>query len=131
LVKNTRICSFSVSPKDENLFSVILTDGKVLFWNIDQKKFPSSPNSDGTNGHRTPLGGVMFAAPPGPYVLQMCPPMTAKNWTEWKSLLAVGCSNGDIVIFFLDNGSIQRQLAVHSCTVRYEGRRRRHFLELN
>lgn len=118
LVKNTRICSFSVSPKDENLLSVILTDGKVLFWDIDQNHFPCSPNSDGNNGQRIPLGGVMFAPPPGPYVIHMCPPMTAKNWKDWKSLLAVGCSNGDIVIYFLDNGSIQRQLAVHSCTVR-------------
>lgn len=81
----------------------------------------------------------MFAAPPGPYVIHMCPPMTVKNYKEWKSLLAIGnsfmrkitrnyltsfyvlgCPNGDIVIFHLDDGSIQRQLAVHSCSVRYE-----------
>ncbi|CAF4332847.1 unnamed protein product [Rotaria socialis] len=45
LVKNTRICSFSVSPKDESSISVILTDGKVLFWNVDQK--PLSTSSHG------------------------------------------------------------------------------------
>jgi hypothetical protein len=75
----------------------------------------------------------MFAAPSGPYVIHMCPPMTAKNWKEWKPLLAtgnfkskcliilkdfLGCTNGDIVIFDLNDGTIQRQLAVHSCTVR-------------
>ena len=132
LVKNTRICSFSVSPKDENLISVILTDGKVLFWNIDQKTISIDTTTEGNNGYRIPLGGVMFASPPGPYVIHMCPPMTAKNWKEWKSLLAVGCPNGDVVIYYLDNGSIQRQLAVHSCTVRYIARSLIiHFNQLN
>jgi hypothetical protein len=94
LIKNTRICSFSVAPKDETMISVILTDGKVLFWNIDQKvaSIPSTieSNNEGNNGSRIPLGGVMFASPPGPYVMQMCPPMTAKNYKDWKSLLAIG-----------------------------------------
>lgn len=88
MVKNTRICSFSVSPKDETMISVILTDGKVLFWNIDQKV--SSNIETNNEGNKIPLGGVMFASPPGPYVIHMCPPMTAKNWKEWKSLLAIG-----------------------------------------
>ncbi|CAF0755920.1 unnamed protein product [Rotaria sordida] len=122
LVKNTRICSFSVSPKDETSISLILTDGKVLFWNIDQKNFSTLSNNEinneGNIGNRIPLGGVMFSAPHGPYVINMCPPMTAKNWKEWQPLLAVGCTNGDIVIFDLMDGTIQRQLAVHSCTVR-------------
>ncbi len=94
LTKNTRICSFAVSPKDETLVSVILTDGKVLFWNIDQKvlSIPTDieSNNEGNNGNRIPLSGVMFAPPPGPYIMHMCPPMTAKNWKEWKSLLAIG-----------------------------------------
>ena len=100
LVKNTRICSFSVSPQDETLISVILTDGKVLFWNIDQKITPSpltlESNNEGISGNRIPLGGVMFAHPPGPYVIHMCPPMTVKNWKEWKSLLALGKNKTDL-----------------------------------
>lgn len=100
LVKNTRICSFSVSPKDETLISVILTDGKVLFWNIDPKAIassqPSENNNEGNTGNRVPLGGVMFTHPPGPYVIQMCPPMTVKNWKEWKSLLAIGNQKTEI-----------------------------------
>ncbi|UJR35929.1 hypothetical protein I4U23_028670 [Adineta vaga] len=122
LVKNTRICSFCVSPKDETAISVILTDGKVLFWNIDQKDLSISPdidvNNEGNNGNRIPLGGVMFAPPPAPYTISMCPSMTAKNWKDWTPLLALGCTNGDIVIFDLNDGSIQRQLAVHSSPVR-------------
>lgn len=122
LSKNTRICSFCVSPKDETAISVILTDGKVLFWNIDQKELSTSTtaeiNNEGNNGNRIPLAGVMFASPPAPYTIQMCPSMTAKNWKDWTPLLAVGCHNGDIVVFDLNDGSIQRQLAVHSCPVR-------------
>ncbi|CAF0830559.1 unnamed protein product [Adineta ricciae] len=122
LSKNTRICSFCVSPKNETVISVILTDGKVLFWNIDQKELSTSAtvemNNEGNNGNHIPLGGVMFASPPAPYTIQMCSPMTAKNWKDWIPLLAVGCHNGDIVIFDLNDGSIQRQLAVHSCPVR-------------
>jgi WD repeat-containing protein 11 len=98
LVKNTRICSFAVSPKDEMGISVILTDGKVLFWNLDQKFLSPPANVDSvienTNGNRIPLAGVMFAPPPSPYVLHMCPPMTAKNWKDWKPLLAIGKNQG-------------------------------------
>jgi hypothetical protein len=74
------------------MISVILTDGKVLFWNIDQKNLAILSSNIETNneGNRIPLYGVMFAPPPGPYVIQMCPPMTAKNWKGWKSLLAIG-----------------------------------------
>jgi hypothetical protein len=90
LTKNTRICSFSVSPKDEKVVSVILTDGKVLFWNIDQNDLSTPLNIETNNGNRIPLGGVMFAPPPAPYVIQMCPPMTAKNYKDWKPLLAIG-----------------------------------------
>ena len=95
LVKNTRICSFSVSPKDEATISVILTDGKILFWNTDHHiaSPTSDTNSEGSHGTRLPLGGVMFAPPSGPYVLQMCPPMTATNWKEWKPSLAIGNEN--------------------------------------
>jgi hypothetical protein len=97
LIKNTRICSFSVSPKDETTISVILTDGKVLFWNIDHKILSMSSNIEtnyeGNNGNRVPLNGVMFAAPYGPYVINMCPPMTAKNWKDWHPLLAIGTEN--------------------------------------
>lgn len=94
LVKNTKICSFCVSPKDESTIGVILTDGKVLFWNIDQRtlSLPSNieTNNEGNTGSRIPLGGVMFSAPLGPYILSMCPPMTVKNFKEWQALLAAG-----------------------------------------
>jgi hypothetical protein len=33
-------------------------------------------------------------------------------------MLLLGCTKGDIIIFDLTDGTIQRQLAVHSCTVR-------------
>jgi len=100
LVKNTRICSFSVSPKDETTISVILTDGKVLFWNIDQKNLSISSNIEINNeGIKIPLSGVMFAPPSGPHVMHMCPPMTSKNWKEWEPLLAIGNQKFSIYSF--------------------------------
>jgi hypothetical protein len=94
LIKNTRICSFSVSPKDETTISVILTDGKVLFWNIEQHLSSIDALAiESNHANRIPLVGVMFAPPPSPHVICMCSPMTAKNWKEWRPLLAMGKNN--------------------------------------
>ena len=104
LIKNTRICSFSVSPKDETTISIILTDGKVLFWNFNHqillKQSNMEINNEEDNGYRMPLNGVMFALPSGPYVIHMCPPMTVKNWKEWQPLLAVGKLDLKFFFFF-------------------------------
>jgi hypothetical protein len=91
LVKTTRICSFAVSPEDEIGISVILSDGKVLFWNLDQKFLPlpstADPVNENTYGNQTPLAGVVFVQLASPYVLHMCPPMTAKNRKDWKPFI--------------------------------------------
>lgn len=90
LIKNTRICSFAVSPKDERAISVILTDGKVLFWNLNEVLSVLPTTNETNQQNRIPLVGLNFSAPPGPHVLHMCPPMTTKNWKEWQPVLAVG-----------------------------------------
>ncbi|CAF0850740.1 unnamed protein product [Didymodactylos carnosus] len=116
LSKNTKICSFAVSPSNETTIGVILTDGRLLLWTTD-KLILKNENLD-INNNRIPLYGLMFAGPSSSCVIQMCPPMTSKNWRHWQALLAVGCSNGDIVLFDLNSGMIQRQMSIHSCTVR-------------
>ena len=40
------------------------------------------------------LGGLL----PPPFVLRMCPPLTVKNFSDYRPLIAIGASNGSIQV---------------------------------
>ena len=55
-----------------------------------------------------------------PTVIKMCPPLTTKNWSFYKPLVAVGNGTGGVQIVNLSTRQLYREITVHTCSVRYD-----------
>ncbi|TSN48459.1 WD repeat-containing protein 11 [Bagarius yarrelli] len=64
------------------------------------------------------LTGLLSGLPLPPFSLRMCPPLTTKNIQHYQPLLAVGSSNGSVLVYNLTSGLLHKELSVHSCEVR-------------
>ncbi|XP_062375226.1 WD repeat-containing protein 11 [Sardina pilchardus] len=64
------------------------------------------------------LTGLLSGLPLPPFALRMCPPLTTKNINHYQPLLAVGTSNGSVLVYNLTSGLLHKELSVHSCEVR-------------
>ncbi|KAG8435620.1 hypothetical protein GDO86_013532 [Hymenochirus boettgeri] len=64
------------------------------------------------------LTGLLSGLPQPPFVVRMCPPLTTKNITQYKPLLAVGTSSGSVLVYNLTSGLLYKELNIHSCEVR-------------
>ncbi|KAM8924117.1 WD repeat-containing protein 11 [Pelodytes ibericus] len=64
------------------------------------------------------LTGLLSGLPQPPFVVRMCPPLTTKNISQYKPLLAVGTSNGSVFVYNLTSGLLHKELNIHSCEVR-------------
>ncbi|XP_053548627.1 WD repeat-containing protein 11 [Bombina bombina] len=64
------------------------------------------------------LTGLLSGLPQGQFVVRMCPPLTTKNITQYKPLLAVGTSNGSVLVYNLISGLLHKELNIHSCEIR-------------
>ncbi|KAG7462691.1 hypothetical protein MATL_G00187500, partial [Megalops atlanticus] len=64
------------------------------------------------------LTGLLSGLPMPPFALRMCPPLTTKNINHYQPLLAVGTSNGSVLVYNLTGGLLHKELSVHSCEVR-------------
>ena len=63
------------------------------------------------------LGGLWSSICSTPTVVRMCPPLTTKNWLYYAPLVAVGTSNGSVLIFNLFKRIMYKEIAIHSCCV--------------
>ncbi|XP_060943690.1 WD repeat-containing protein 11 [Limanda limanda] len=64
------------------------------------------------------LTGLLSGLPLPPFSIRMCPPLTTKNINHYQPLLAVGTSNGSVLVYNLTSGLLHKELSVHSCEVR-------------
>ncbi|XP_029788560.1 WD repeat-containing protein 11 isoform X3 [Suricata suricatta] len=64
------------------------------------------------------LTGLLSGLPSPQFAIRMCPPLTTKNIKVYQPLLAVGTSNGSILVYQLTSGLLHKELSVHSCEVR-------------
>ncbi|KAK9541820.1 hypothetical protein VZT92_001838 [Zoarces viviparus] len=64
------------------------------------------------------LTGLLSGLPLPPFALRMCPPLTTKNINHYQPLLAIGTSNGSVLVYNLTSGLLHKELSVHSCEVR-------------
>ena len=63
------------------------------------------------------LGGLWSSISSTPTILRMCPPLTTKNWLYYAPLVAMGTSNGSVLIFNFSKRVLYKELAVHSCAI--------------
>ncbi|XP_008325785.1 WD repeat-containing protein 11 [Cynoglossus semilaevis] len=64
------------------------------------------------------LTGLLSGLPLPPFAIRMCPPLTTKNINHYQPLLAVGTSNGSVLVYNLTSGLLFKELSVHTCEVR-------------
>ena len=50
--------------------------------------------------------------------LRMCPPLTTKNWLYYAPLVAMGMTNGSVLVYNLHSRHIMKELAIHNFPVR-------------
>lgn len=51
--------------------------------------------------------------------IRMCPAITTRNWQQYSPLLAGGTTGGLIQVYNLATGNIEKELVIHSYTVRW------------
>nr|XP_060624526.1 WD repeat-containing protein 11 isoform X1 [Anolis sagrei ordinatus] len=64
------------------------------------------------------LTGLLSGLPLPPFAIRMCPPLTTKNIKQYEPLLAVGTSNGSVLVYNLTSGLLHKELSIHSCEVK-------------
>lgn len=97
--------NYSVDPKLmlANVISPPLMSGSTI------------PNSAHFKFIMTSLSSTV-SSPPTCSV--MCPPLTTKNWSSYKPLIAVGNSQGCIQVFNLGTGLLIREYTIHTGAVK-------------
>ena len=110
-----RIMGFTVCPRNEKEISLVLSDGRVLLWELTcEPQVKGLEDIDGdcllNLGEMIPplvqfhdstgqtiqqkikfqLTGMFQGVASNPTCLKMCPPLTTKNWAFYKPYAAVG-----------------------------------------
>ncbi|KAJ4431502.1 hypothetical protein ANN_20100 [Periplaneta americana] len=62
--------------------------------------------------------GMLTGAASPLTVIRMCPPLTTRNWQQYAPLMAAGTTTGLVQIFNMATGTVDKELTVHSYTVR-------------
>jgi hypothetical protein len=63
--------------------------------------------------------GMLTGAASPLTVIRMCPPLTTRNWQQYTPLMAAGTTTGLIQIINMATGTVDKELSIHSYTVRY------------
>ena len=136
ITKSLKVFSLCVSPVDEKTLILLLNDGRLLIYELNNQKeyLEQQKNNhknylrdlvDSTNEKdilklnlKFYLNSMLFNLPQLPFVMKICPPMTRKNWSIYESLLAVGCVNGDLYVYQLESGNMWRKYSLHTNPIR-------------
>ena len=135
LSKYSKILNCCANPTTEKDVIILASDGKLMSVEVtvQKKKKSSKPNfslddlipstidgfaKDTTTSVKLLLSGVLSNLSNPPFVLRMCPPLTTKNWPDYKPFLASGGNNGNIQILDMSLGKVEREYATHTYPVR-------------
>lgn len=130
LSKSSQVFGFSVCPITQRYFCVLLSDGRLLRYELIKKRKPPRRGEAIDNESepvflfdllpclsrelKVTLTGLINAMPPMPYIIKMCPPLTKKNSKYWQPLLAIGCPNGFLYIYNLNQNRLIRKIQMYT-----------------
>ncbi|KAM7409083.1 hypothetical protein PAMA_002674 [Pampus argenteus] len=141
VTKTVRPYRMVICPVNENNAALTVSDGRVMLWELKAHTGRTPTNTRYTDtdkrgqtliaGEAPPLlsnqqevqlkfllTGLLSGLPLPPFAIRMCPPLTTKNINHYQPLLAVGTSNGSVLVYNLTSGLLHKELSVHSCEVR-------------
>jgi hypothetical protein len=128
LSKNIQVYGFCVCPITQRHFSVLLSDGRILKYELfKKKKFQKlankndqskverenlflfdilNKNSSQQKDLKITLVSLLNSIPNSSYIVKTCPPLTKKNLKYWQPLIAIGCPNGYLHLFNLNQNKL-------------------------
>jgi len=127
--KNCKVLGLAVNPMSERQISFLTSDGRVYMLDYLESKVLDEPTSlwktasqELVSESPSPCGKILIRSILGSSssmlsVVRMCPALTLKNLAEYVPLLAAGSVSGNILIFNISTGSLQREMAVHTGAV--------------
>ncbi|KFO66207.1 WD repeat-containing protein 11, partial [Corvus brachyrhynchos] len=147
VTKTVRPFSMVCCPVNENSAALIVSDGRVMIWelkscisgrNVRNSSSSASPLYSPVSFCGIPVGAFQNKLPDlsldnmielsflsrarckrwPPFAIRMCPPLTTKNIKQYEPILAVGTSNGSVLVFHLTSGLLHKELSIHSCEVK-------------
>ncbi|XP_067952067.1 WD repeat-containing protein 11-like [Watersipora subatra] len=141
VTRSHRVYGLAVCPISELRAAVLMSDGKLLAWQLQAKPnvltHPSHPIMglsdvirpsttttvskcviDERRRYSFLLTGITSCLSQAPFIVKMCPPLTTKNYHVYRAFVAIGSMTGVVQIYDINNGSLYRDLSVHTCQVR-------------
>lgn len=136
LSKNSQVFGFSVCPVAQKKFAIILSDGRLLKYELIQKKNYQKYRSDRSNlennvnsnlylfdfnitsgsskDFKLTLTNMTNTIIDSPFIFKVCPPLTKKNFKYWQPLLAMGTSNGYLYIYNLNRNAVVKKILLYN-----------------
>jgi hypothetical protein len=136
LSKNSQVFGFSVCPVAQKKFAIILSDGRLLQYELIKKlnyqKYRSNrlnlENNVNSNMYlfdfnittglskdfKLTLTNMTNTIIDIPFIFKVCPPMTKKNFKYWQPLLAMGSSNGYLYVYNLNRNALVKKLLLYN-----------------
>lgn len=122
LPKNSYVFGLSVCPITEKFLSVLLSDGRVLkyelFGKINRKDQDNKEPLflfelvNSKKKLKLMLTSMLDSIPSNCLVVKMGPRLTRKNCKYWQPLLALGDSNGFISVFNLNRNQLVKKFTI-------------------
>jgi hypothetical protein len=136
LAKSNQIFGFSVCPITQKSFAVLLSDGRMLKYELFRKRklrstsdkceeavsrsvflFDILSKEPAAKDLKITLVSLINAMPQMPYLIKMCPPLTKKNSKYWQPLLAIGCPSGHLYVYNLNQNRLVKKLQMFTHAV--------------
>ena len=120
LPKNSNVFGLSVCPNSEKFCSMILSDGRLLKYELFGKKEKTINESelflfemiDKRKKMKLMLVSMTDSIFSSSFVVKMGPRLTKKNCKFWYPMMAFGDSNGYLSIYNLNSNKIDRKMAL-------------------
>ncbi|KAL1460934.1 hypothetical protein WDU94_012870 [Cyamophila willieti] len=129
--KGLKVMGFSACPVTENTVGLLLNSGKVVIFTLDQNQESHNikprhlhtlsdlvPPSTAEKGPGPPLRllatGFIQSGSTQIKTIRMCPALSSRNILHYVPLLAAGTASGQVYLFNVGTGLLEKQLNVHT-----------------